>query len=75
MSSQTAMILRFPSGFAEISYASEAPKVGDILKRGNESWEVFAVEGVEDACIVVTLGAQHARNGLREQRKPEPVGV
>ena len=56
MSSQIAVHVRFPSGFSEISYATEAPKVGDTLKRGKDEWRVIAVETAHNGSTVVTLG-------------------
>ena len=53
MSSQTAVQVRFPSGFSETTYAAETPEVGDVLRRGNDMWEVVAVEDVEHGTVVI----------------------
>ena len=66
MASLDAVRIRFPSGFTEITY-SEAPKVGDRLTRGDDEWEVIAVEEEFDGISVVTLGP--AGNGKVEDRQ------
>ena len=48
--------LRFPSGFSEITYRAEEPKVGDRLTRGDDDWEVIAVGKDPNGNVVVTLG-------------------
>lgn len=63
MSSQTAVHIRFPSGFSEITYAEDMPKVGDRLKRGEQEWEVVAVEPSPDGCERVTLAPPQPNNG------------
>ena len=55
MSAQDFVRIRFPSGSTEITYA-EAPKVGDRLTRGEDEWEVIAVEEGPDGTSTVTLG-------------------
>ena len=60
MSSQTAVYLRFPSGFSEIKYPEDPPKVGDTLRRGHDTWHVVAVETDANGCAVVTLGQPDA---------------
>ena len=52
---QTAVRVRFPSGWTEINYA-EAPQVGNKLTRGKDEWEVVAVDTDTNGYTVVALG-------------------
>jgi hypothetical protein len=58
VSTQTAVHIRFPSGYSEVTYAAELPQVGATLKRGDEEWVVVAAELQADGSAIVTLGPE-----------------
>ena len=55
MSSQEAVCIRFPSGSIEFTFSGDEIKVGDRLVRGDQEWEVIAVERDASDHAVVTL--------------------
>ena len=56
MAVQTPVYVRFPTGFSEITYAADAPKVGDTVRRGADEWVVVDVTTDKNGLSVVTLG-------------------
>jgi hypothetical protein len=56
MLAQTALSVRFPSGLSELTHAAVTPEVGDKLRRGQEEWQVVAVESDGTGFTVITLG-------------------
>jgi hypothetical protein len=49
------VIVRFPSGETEFQMTAEAPKVGDMVRRGGNEWQVEEVGADENDRVVVTL--------------------
>ena len=65
MSSYEALCVRFPGGKTELTLSTARPVVGDRVKRGEDEWEVVAVERHSDGNTGVELAVPATGHSAR----------
>ena len=56
------LTIRYPEGVSEFRLGASTPRVGDELKRGDDEWQVIAVDTDSHGNTVVTLALNNDKD-------------